>query len=136
RWRASLNGGATGPGNSTATFDTITVFAPPAAPTGLTASAMSSSQIALAWNAYTGASSYKIQRSADGTTWTQVGTATATSYQDAGLAASTTYLYRIAAVTAAADSLFSATASATTSAANGGVLFSDNFNGTSLNSAW
>src|SRR5437870_6199141 len=40
----------------------------PAAPTALTASAVSSSKIVLNWTGSSGATSYKIQRSADGST--------------------------------------------------------------------
>jgi hypothetical protein len=132
----ALNGGAGGAGNATATFDQISVFTPPAAPIGLTAMAVSSSQINLSWTTYAGATGYKIQRSGDGVhNWTQIATVTGTTFQDTGLASSTTYFYRIAAVTPTADSLYSAVVSATT-LTGGGVLFSDNFNGPSLNPAW
>jgi hypothetical protein len=40
-----------------------------AAPTGLTASASSPTQIDLAWTAVTHATGYKIERSLNGTTW-------------------------------------------------------------------
>ena len=95
---------------------------PPTAPTGLTASASSSSQISLSWTASTdnvGVTGYQIQRcqNASCTAFTQVGTATTTAYSDGGLSASTSYSYRVLATDAAGNlSGFSNTASATTSA--------------------
>src|SRR5207249_1688855 len=63
----------------------------PTVPTGLTATAVSTSQINLSWTASTdnvGVTGYKIFRNS-----VQVGTATTTSYSDTGLSASTTYTY-------------------------------------------
>src|SRR5439155_13836122 len=66
----------------------------PAAATNLTASAASSSSINLSWIGSSGASSYKIQRSADGSTgWSQVGISTTVSFTDTGLSPATTYYY-------------------------------------------
>jgi uncharacterized repeat protein (TIGR03803 family) len=92
---------------------------PPTVPTGLTASAISSSQIDLSWTASTdtlGVSGYKIYRGG-----TQIGTSTTTTYSDSGLAASTTYNYKVAAYDAAGNtSAKSSAASATTLAGSGG----------------
>jgi len=108
----------------------------PAGPTGLTATPASSSQINLSWTALASATGYKVYRSADGSAaWTQVGSATGTTYQDAGLTANTTYYYRVAATTPAGDSDFSAMASARTNSGSGS-LFSDDFSGSALNPAW
>ena len=91
--------------------------APPASPTGLSASAVSSSQIALSWNVASGATSYKAQRSADGSSgWTQVGTSSTTTFTDSGLSPSTTYYYRVVASNSVGDSAPSNVASATTPA--------------------
>jgi len=92
--------------------------APPAAPSGLMAAATASSVIALSWtdNA-TNETGFKIERGpAAGGPFTQVATATAnaTNYGDSGLAASTTYFYRVRATNAVGDSAYSAVASATT----------------------
>jgi chitodextrinase len=88
---------------------------PPATPTGLTADAVSSSEIDLTWTASTdniGVTGYKVFR--DGT---QISMATATSYQDTGLAPATTYTYTVVAVDAAGNtSPHSAPAAATTPA--------------------
>lgn len=92
----------------------------PQSPVGLTATAVSSKQVNVAWNDVAGESGFKVQRSTDGgATWTVIATvgATVTSYQNTGLAPSTTYLYRVVAFNAGGDSLASAAASATTQAA-------------------
>jgi fibronectin type 3 domain-containing protein len=89
----------------------------PVAPAGLMAAVISSSQINLAWNDVSGESSYKVQRSADaGTTWATVATvgANVTTYQNTGLAAATTYYFRIVASNAGGDSAPSNLASGTT----------------------
>jgi len=88
---------------------------PPSAPTGLTATAASSSQINLSWTASTdnvAVTGYLVYRGP-----TLVGSPTATSYSDTGLSASTSYSYTVKATDAAANlSAASNTASATTSA--------------------
>ena len=93
---------------------------PPTTPSGLTATASSSSRIDLAWTASTdnvGVTGYQIERCA-GTTctsFTQVATATTTTYSDTGLAASSPYRYRVRATDAAGNlSAYSNIASATT----------------------
>jgi hypothetical protein len=95
----------------------------PAAPSALTA-AGGSGVVDLAWtdNA-TDETGFKLERSPDGSSWTQIATpaANATTYHDTGLAAATSYSYRICATNAAGDSAFSNTITATTfSAGEGG----------------
>jgi Fibronectin type III domain len=66
---------------------------PPSVPTGLTATAVSSSQINLAWNASTGSVvGYNVYRGG-----TKIGTSASTTYQDSGLSPSTTYTYNVSA---------------------------------------
>lgn len=90
---------------------------PPSAPSGLTATTASSTQINLAWtdNA-NNEDGFKVERSTDGTNFTQIATVGAgvTSYASTGLAASTTYYYRVRAYNAGGDSAYSNLASATT----------------------
>src|SRR6266480_3051603 len=87
----------------------------PSVPTGLTAAAVSSSQINLSWTASTdnvGVSGYRVYRGG-----TQIATPSATSFANTGLAASTTYSYTVAAYDAAGNvSAQSSPASATTPA--------------------
>src|SRR6266480_3426955 len=88
---------------------------PPSVPTGLTASAVSSSQINLSWTASSdnvGVSGYRVYRNG-----TQIATTSATSFANTGLAASTTYSYTVAAYDVAGNlSAQSSSASATTPA--------------------
>lgn len=92
---------------------------PPSVPTGLTATAVSSTQINLSWVASTdpigpGVKGYKITRNGAALTTT---TTTATTYSNTGLAASTKYTYTVAAYDiAGTTSAASAGVSATTPA--------------------
>jgi len=96
----------------------------PSAPTGLMATAASSSQINLSWNAVTPPanctiSSYSIYRSTTSgftpSSSNQIASGvTSTSYSNIGLAASTTYYYVVEAVDADGSSAPSTQASATT----------------------
>jgi chitodextrinase len=89
----------------------------PSTPTGLLASAVSSSQINLSWAASTdnvGVTGYRVYRA--GTLLATLGAVT--TYQNTGLSASTSYSYTVQAVDAAGNaSAQSASASATTQAA-------------------
>ncbi len=99
----------------------------PAAPSALTAAAASASQIRLTWTDNSGnEGGFKIERSTNGTSWTQVGTvgANATSYLDGGLRKRTTYSYRICAYNTAGNSAYTNTASARTLSSGGAVAAS------------
>lgn len=94
---------------------------PQCAPTNLSASTISSTQINLSWtapstNGGSAITGYKIQRSTDGgSTWpysTNIGNVT--SYSDTGLVHSTTYTYQVSAITGFGTGPPSSTASATT----------------------
>ncbi|HKV25954.1 MAG TPA: Ig-like domain-containing protein [Candidatus Acidoferrum sp.] len=104
---------------ATFTVQTSADTTPPSVPAGLTAAAASSSQINLSWNASTdnvGVTGYNIYRAG-----TKIGTSASTSYQDTGLAASTTYTYTVSAFDAAGNtSAQSSSASATTQAGSSG----------------
>jgi hypothetical protein len=103
----------------TATESGISVA--PAAPTSLTASAVSSSQINLSWTGSSGATGYLIQQSLNSSTgWTEVGATSgggSTTFQDSGLSAGTTYYFRVIAAAGSIDSAYSNVASATTTGA-------------------
>lgn len=98
---------------SATTFDVA-----PTAPTGLSASAASASQINLSWVDQAGnEDGYRVERSANGSSgWGSIASlsANSTSYSNTGLAASTAYFYRVAATNSVGDSGFSNTANATT----------------------
>jgi chitodextrinase len=108
-WLAGAGGGGGG-GDTTA----------PSAPGSLSATAASSSQINLSWTASTdnvGVVDYDVARSTDGASFSVVASTTGTSHSNTGLAASTTYWYRVTANDAAGNaSAASNTASATTQA--------------------
>lgn len=76
-----------------------TVYTKPATPAGLTATAISTSQIDLKWSAVTGATSYQVYRSyGASTSYTRVAIVTAPSYSNTGLASGTRYNYKVRAV--------------------------------------
>ena len=90
----------------------------PAAPSSLSATTVSSSQINLSWtdNA-NNENGFKVEQSTDGTTFVQIATlaSNATSHAVTGLSPSTTYFFRVASFNDAGNSQFSNTANATTS---------------------
>jgi hypothetical protein len=89
----------------------------PGAPSGLTATAVSCTEIDLAWeDNSTTESGYAVERSPDGVVWSQVATASGTSYMDTGLDGETTYYYQVRAHRQidATYSNYSNTANATT----------------------
>nr|WSW71637.1 glycoside hydrolase family 6 protein [Streptomyces sp. NBC_00995] len=91
----------------------------PTAPTGLTATAKTSSSVSLSWTASTdntAVTGYDVFRNG-----VKVGSSTTTSYTDSGLSASTAYSYTVKAKDAAGNvSAASSALSATTSAGGGG----------------
>jgi hypothetical protein len=109
--------------SNTASATTQAAPQPPAAPTALSANAVSASQINLAWtdNA-NNEDGFKIERcqGAGCTSFAQIATvgANVTSFNNTGLTASTSYSYRVRANNSAGDSDYSNTASATTQAAS------------------
>jgi chitodextrinase len=99
----------------------------PTAPSSLVATASSSTQIGLVWIASTdnvGVTGYSVERcSVASCSFSQIGTtngASATTFSDSGLVASTSYSYRVRATDAAGNlSNYSNTATATTSGSGG-----------------
>jgi hypothetical protein len=75
----------------------------PTAPTGLSATVASSSEIDLSWGASTGpagVAGYRVERcqGTNCTNFSQIAAPTGTTYQDTGLTANTSYSYRVRAV--------------------------------------
>jgi len=100
---------------------------PPTAPTNLTATAASTTQINLSWTASTdnvGVTGYKVERCSGAAcaNFVQIATPTGITLNDTGLTASTSYSYRVRANDAAGNNIaYSNTASATTPAASGNI---------------
>ena len=94
------------------------VGARPAAPTGLNAATVSSSQITLTWtDASNNETGFKVEgKTGAAGTWMQIGLlpAGSTKFNSGYLKPSTTYFYRVRATNAAGDSAWSNEASATT----------------------
>jgi ligand-binding sensor domain-containing protein len=92
--------------------------APPEAPSGLSATAVSNTKINLAWtDNSTIEDGFKIERKAGATgTYAEIfaTAANATSYSDTGLSASTQYFYRVRAYNLSGNSAYSNEANATT----------------------
>lgn len=124
-WVSSFNAGgesAKSPAASNGTGGVTTIWLVPTAPSSLSATAVSSSQINLSWtdnsNNETG---FEIFRSTDGLTFASIATVGAgvTTFNNTGLAASTQYYYRVWAYNPGETSTYSNTANATTQASAG-----------------
>jgi hypothetical protein len=102
---------------------------PPTAPTGLSATATSSTQINLSWSAATdnvAVTGYRVERCQGSgcSSWAEIAQPTGTTYSDLGRSASTSYSYRVRAVDAAGNlGPYSATASAKTKRTGGPIGF-------------
>ena len=123
---------ATDTGSRTSGYSNVAVVTtlppdstPPTAPTNLAATPGSGGQINLSWTASTdnvGVTGYLVERCQGSgcTNFAQIATLSGTTISDTGLAASTTYSYRVRATDAAGNlSSYSNIASATTSSVSG-----------------
>ncbi len=121
----------TGPNGVSETSRCATVFTGcgpggtvPAAPSALAVTGTTSSSVSLSWTGSSGATQYQVQRAAGacaaGSTFSQVGSTTASTFTNSGLAANTPYCYRVTASNTAGTSLPSATVTGTTTGGGGG----------------
>lgn len=109
--------------DSAVAVGTFTLVNVPTAPSSLSATATSSSQINLAWSDNSdNETGFRLERRIGVGSWGTVTTtaANATSYSNTGLTPATTYEYRVYAVNVAGDSTASNTDSATTNSEGGG----------------
>jgi hypothetical protein len=112
--KTMANKTATGPSWS---FVTVGSELPPSAPTGLSATSISPTRIDLGWTDVASETSYRVERSANGSTgWTEIGNPTQnqTVYSDVGVSAQQTYFYRVRALNSGGFSPYSNVANATT----------------------
>lgn len=107
----------TGSGTASATTTAATT-APatiPAQVTGLTAGAVTSRSVALSWNAISNADSYLVEyRLGTSGTWSTFGTVATNSATVVGLAATSSYQFRVAATNVAGTGSYSSTVTAST----------------------
>jgi len=117
--------GNTSGASNTATARTPADTTPPSAPTNLTASALSATEVALDWTASTDdgvVAGYRVFR--DGV---QIGTSTGSSFTDTALQASTTYSYFVVAYDEANNVSAPSNTAGVTTTSGGMVVFSDGF---------
>ena len=110
--------------HGSATFDNVVYtnvavtgsFAPPAAPTIVTAMAVASNQVCLFWTSVTNAAGYNVKRSiVSGSGYTTIASnIAAAAYYDATAGANTTYYYVVSAINGGGESTNSAQSSVTT----------------------
>ncbi len=108
--------------NSTVATAVFTIGAAPTAPSGLTATAISTSQINLAWDDNSGnETGFKIYRGTVSGSLSLIHTTSSgvTTYSNTSLSASTQYFYKISATNAIGDSAQTSEVNATTSAVSG-----------------
>ncbi len=120
-------GGLSGTPMTVGTFNVSAAAVVPAAPAGISATAVGSTEISLSWSYVSGASSYNVYRSTTSPVSITLGNKLSVApipltmatyiYKDLLLAANTPYYYKVTTVTAAGESLGSAEATATTSTA-------------------
>jgi hypothetical protein len=92
----TINRDLTGPTNH---LEILGIAAgPPSAPTGLLATASTTTKVDLSWTAVAGADSYQIDRKAAGGDFVQINTSAGNTYSDMTAAPATSYLYRVRAV--------------------------------------
>lgn len=108
---------------------------PPSTPAGVTATAVSSSQVNLSWTAATdnvGVTGYKVMRNG-----TQIGASSTTGFSDGTVVPSTTYTYTVAAFDSAGNTSPASNALTVTTPAASQLLFDDEFDGSAVDlSRW
>ncbi|MGA7853451.1 MAG: glycoside hydrolase family 44 protein [Candidatus Acidiferrales bacterium] len=114
---SAVNAGGESANSSEVSATATAPATPPATPTGLQATA-GNAQVALTWNASTGATSYHVKRStaSGGPFNSSLASPTGTNYTDAAVLNGTAYYYVVSAVNATGESANSAQVSATPTA--------------------
>lgn len=110
---ADYSGDASFNGSLSPTLNQV-INTPPPVPAFLNATATSNATVALSWGGTTGATGYDVYRSFNASPFSLLLMTAATSAEDSGLTADTTYLYRVRATGAGGASSFTPTDAATT----------------------
>lgn len=93
----------------------------PGTPSGVTASAQSTSSIRVSWNSVSGATGYYVYRATSSSgSFSYMTSTTSTSWTNTGLSSGTTYWYRVSAYNSAGEGSQSSSASATTQSSSSG----------------
>lgn len=110
----------------------------PSTPANLTASSVSSSSVTLTWDLASGATSYQLERSDDGSTWpgTYIYNDAANTHIDTTVSSGTTYYYRVIATNSVDSSVASAAIQVTTDLAVPTGLTVDTPTQSSLTISW
>ncbi len=119
-----------GASNTSPTMPTM----PPTVPTNLSATAVNANLVELSWTASTdsgGVAGYDVYRNG-----TLIGTSPSPTYADTTVAGGTAYSYAVSAYDAAGNVSGQSTAATATTPSGTTTIFSDNFSGTALDSAW
>jgi fibronectin type 3 domain-containing protein len=104
---------AVDPSGSSASSAAVSATTSLGVPTGVVASAVSPTEIDLAWTPVSGATGYVVQRgTTSGGPYTSIGSPTSTSFADTGLSPATTYYYVVKATTSSVTSAPSSEVSA------------------------
>ncbi|MFO0891501.1 MAG: fibronectin type III domain-containing protein [Isosphaeraceae bacterium] len=125
----AFNASATSSYSALATATTV-----PLAPANLIGTAAASNRVDLSWTDVTGETGYLVERSLDGTTWSQVGTVGqgVTSYSDSSVSPNTAYRYRARAANAGGSSDPSNQVTVTTPAASQALAAPSNLQATAV----
>jgi kumamolisin len=127
---------ATNAGGASANSAVATATTAPAVPSGVSAIAVSSTQINLSWSGVAGATGYNVMHGANGGPYTLLVHATSDSYSNTGLAANTTYYYVVQATTSTTTSADSGQASATSLAPTPASLVATAVSTSQINLSW
>jgi hypothetical protein len=90
---ANVSGGGEVNAANNAAADSTNIVIPP--PTNLSATATSTSEIVLSWDAFDGADSYQVERSFNNAPFTVLETDFVNASEDTAVSAGTTYVYRV-----------------------------------------
>ncbi|MEO7098790.1 MAG: LamG-like jellyroll fold domain-containing protein, partial [Luteolibacter sp.] len=132
---SAVNAAGASPNSAPANATTLPL--PPAAPSGLTATA-GNAQVSLTWSSVSGATSYSVKRSTiSGGPYTNVASGvTAISYTDTGLSNGTTYFYVVSGSNTGGEGSNSTEASATTIPAAPATLTAATVSSVRIDLAW